>query len=77
MTLKIEICQVSCICCLRTFRGSKLTLKKGDIIGNFKVCCRCWVLGVGGGKMHIMRIDLIAYFCGSKMKLKNEIADVN
>ena len=41
--------------------GVKIDAKKGDI-GNFKVFVLgvgCWGWLVGGGKMHMIRIDLI------------------
>ena len=47
------------------------------------VGCWGWVVGVGGGrlvgggKMHMIRIDLIAECCGSKLTLKSEIVEVS
>ena len=48
--------------------GVKIDAKKGDITGNFKVCVRCWGWLVGGGKVHIIRIDLITDFVGQNRR---------
>ena len=60
--------------------GVKIDTKNGDIIGNFKAFVLgvgCWgrVVGVGGrlvggGKMHIIRIDLITDLFWVKINAK-------
>ena len=61
--------------------GVKFDAKKVDMLGNFKLFVLgvgCWVLGeggwgwggrfVGGGKMHIIRIDLTTELFWVKIK---------
>ena len=61
--------------------GVKIDAKKGDLKGNLRFLCKVsgvggeW-LGVGGwlvegGKMHVIYIDFITDFCGSKLTLQN------